>query len=221
VHTSDQERIGDAVAVGLLTSPLARHAGLVAVAAGALFAAAQLLAFVTFDPADAAGTLAGRPYRGSAVVLLISFAGLAIAAVALYERQAARAGKLGAAAVCAALVGTFFLGGDYWFETFAVPWYAVVLPEILDIPGAGWLAVGGTTSYVLFSAGWVLFAVASLRAHVLPRLPSVAVILGGIVGFYAAQPPYGAVLGLALVWLGLAAARSRASQLVPPPENRP
>jgi hypothetical protein len=67
----------------------------------------------------------------------------------------------------------------------------------------------------------VLFAVASLRAHVLPPLPSVAVILGGIVGFYAAQPPYGAVLGLALVWLGLAAARSRASQLVPPPENRP
>ena len=54
------------------------------------------------------------------------------------------------------------LGGDYWFETFAVPWYAVVRPEILRIPGADWLAVGGTTSYVLFSTGWVLFAISSI-----------------------------------------------------------
>jgi hypothetical protein len=80
----------------------------------------------------------------------------------LWSFKAAQAGKLGAAGVCAALVGTFFLGGDYWFETFAVPWYAVVRPEILRIPGADWLAVGGTTSYVLFSTGWVLFAISSI-----------------------------------------------------------
>ena len=152
--------------------PLARNAGVIAIVSGALFAAAQLVTFATMNRADLAGTLAGWPYRASAVTLLVGFAGLAIAAVALYERQAAAAGRLGAIGLCTALLGTFFLGGDYWFETFAVPWYAVVLPEILTIPGADWLAVGGTTSYLLFSLGWLLFAVAGLRADVFPDWPA-------------------------------------------------
>lgn len=37
-------------------------------------------------------------------------------------------------------------------------------------------------------------------------------ILGGVVGFYAALPPYGAVLGVALVWVGLGVVRSAAQQ---------
>ena len=216
-HSDRQDRHGAVVPVD---PPLAHHAGIIAIAAGALFAGAQLLAFATMDRSDLAGRLAGAPYRASAVTLLVAFAALAIAAVALYERQAAQAGKLGAAGVCAALVGTFFLGGDYWFESFAVPWYAVVLPEILRIPGAGWLAVGGTTSYVLFSTGWVLFAISSIRANVIPRLPCVALVLGGVVGFYAALPPYGAVLGLALVWVGLGVVRSAAQQRQQPPVGR-
>ena len=189
--------------------PLARNAGVIAIVSGALFAAAQLVTFATMNRADLAGTLAGWPYRASAVTLLVGFAGLAIAAVALYERQAAAAGRLGAIGLCTALLGTFFLGGDYWFETFAVPWYAVVLPEILTIPGADWLAVGGTTSYLLFSLGWLLFAVASLRANVFPRLACIALMLGAIVGFFAALPPYGAVLGVAVLWLGVTLLRTR------------
>ena len=189
--------------------PLARNAGVIAIVSGALFAAAQLVTFATMNRADLAGTLAGWPYRASAVTLLVGFAGLAIAAVALYERQAVAAGRLGAFGLCAALIGTFFLGGDYWFETFAVPWYAVVLPEILTIPGADWLAVGGTTSYLLFSLGWLLFAVAGFRAKVFPRLACIALMLGAIVGFYAALPPFGAVLGVAVLWLGITVLRMR------------
>ena len=90
-----------------------------------------------------------------------------------------------------------------------MPWYAVVLPDILTIPGAGWLAVGGTTSYVLFTLGWLLFGIASLRAKVYARLPCIGVMLGAIVGFYAALPPYGAVLGVAILWTGIDTVRSR------------
>lgn len=207
-------------AVVPVAPPLAHHAGIIAIAAGALFGCAQLLAFATMDRSDLAGTLSAAPYRVAAVTLLVAFAAVAIAAVALYERQAAQAGKLGAAGVCAALVGTFFLGGDYWFETFAVPWYAVVLPEMLRIPGAGWLAVGGTTSYVLFSTGWVLFAISSMRVNGIPRLPCVALILGGVVGVFAALPPYGVILGLALVWVGLGVPRSAAHQRQQPLDGR-
>jgi hypothetical protein len=196
-------------AAGVSALPLARNAGVIAIVSGALFSGAQLVTFATMNRTDLAGTLAGWPYRASAVVLLVGFAGLALAAVALYERQAAAAGRLGALGVCTALLGTFFLGGDYWFETFAVPWYAVVLPDILSIPGADWLAVGGTTSYLLFSLGWLLFAFASLRAKEFPRLACIALALGAIVGFFAALPPYGAVIGVAVLWLGISVVRAR------------
>jgi hypothetical protein len=215
-YSDRQDRSAAAPAVAV-AAPLAHHAGIIAIAAGALFAGAQLMAFATTDRSDLTGTLAAAPYRVAAVILLVAFTALAIAAVALYERQAAQAGRLGAAGVCAALVGTFFLGGDYWFETFAVPWYAVVLPEMLRIPGAGWLAVGGTTSYVLFSTGWVLFAISSMRVNVIPRRACVALIFGGVIGFYAALPPYGVVLGLALVWVGFGVLRSAAQQRPQPP----
>ena len=191
------------------TAPLARHAGTIAILTGGFFTLAQLLTFLTMNRADLAETLSGWPYRLSSVALLLGFAGLAIAAVALYERQAVKAGRIGAIGVCTALLGTIFLGGDYWFETFAVPWYAVVLPDILTIPGEGWLAVGGTTSYVLFTLGWLLFGIASLRAKVYGRLPCIGVMLGAIVGFYAALPPYGAVLGVAILWTGIDTVRSR------------
>ena len=198
-----------ALADRLLTPPLARQAGPLAIAAGALFAVAQLLSFVVTGPEPSATTLASASYRIAAVLMLVAFAGLAIAAVALHERHAVRLGRLGAVALCAALLGTFLLGGDYWFETFAVPWYSVVLPEILRIPGAGWLAVGGLTSYLAFSAGWLLFAVSAFRARVASRPACVALAAGAVVGLYAALPPWGAPLGLAVVWLGLDAARPR------------
>lgn len=209
-HASNHESV-----IGKSAPPLARHAGTIAAVAGALFAVAQLVSFATTDRTDLTGTLAGLPYRLSAIAVLVGFAGLAIAAVAVYERQAGAAGRLGAAGLGAALLGTFFLGGDYWFETFAVPWYAVVLPDILRIPGAGWLAAGGTTSYFLFSLGWLLFGVASLRAKVFPRLVCVAVMLGGVVGFFAALPPYGAVLGVAVLWLGFTVLRAHPTPATP------
>jgi hypothetical protein len=174
---------------------------------GALFAVAQVLLYVVTDRDDAAGTLAGWSYRLASVLLLAAFVGLAVAAVALYERQAGESGWLGALAMCAVLLGTMMMAGDCWFETFAVPWISEVLPQLLTIPGAGWLAIGGTASYYLFACGWVIFAVVSYRARVLPRLPCLALAVGGVAGFLALRPPFGVVLGLALLWLGIATSR--------------
>jgi hypothetical protein len=196
--------------------PLARSAGPVATGAGALFVVAQVLLFLVTDRNDLAGTLAGWPYRSAAVLLLVGFVGLAVCAVALYERQAGESGWLGVLALCAALLGTMNLAGNCWFETFAVPWISEVLPQLLTIPGAGWLAVGGTASYYLFAIGWLLFAVAGFRTRVFPRLPCIGLALGGIVGFLALRPPYGVVLGVALVWLGIASIRLSSDRRQPP-----
>ena len=63
---------------------------------------------------------------------------------------------------------------------------------------AAWLV-----SIVFFSLGWILFGLASVRARVLPRALSVAVALGGLIGFQAAMPPWGVVLGLAVAAVGI------------------
>jgi len=106
-----------ALADRLLTPPLGRHAGAVAIGAGTLFVLGHLLSAMVTDRTDLSGTLTSGPYRATAVLMLVGFAGLAIAAVALHERHAVRLGRLGAVALCAALLGTFLLGGDHWFET--------------------------------------------------------------------------------------------------------
>jgi hypothetical protein len=69
--------------------------------------------------------------------------------------------------------------------------------------------VGYLSSYTLFSIGWVLFGPASIRAGAFPRLISLAIVAGGIIGFLAAKPPYGGALGLALLSLGIWMIRTR------------
>jgi hypothetical protein len=58
-------------------------------------------------------------------------------------------------------------------------------------------------SVVLFSLGWTLFGLASVRARVLPRALSLAVAVGGAIGFLAAMPPWGLALGLAIAAVGI------------------
>jgi hypothetical protein len=101
------------------------------------------------------------------------------------------------------------LGANMWFEGVAVPWIADVVPQVLTAEKTTFWKVSYLSSYILFSIGWVLFGFASLRAGVFPRLISVAIVIGGIVGFLAARPPYGVPLGLALLSLGIWISRTR------------
>jgi hypothetical protein len=56
------------------------------------------------------------------------------------------------------------------------------------------------------------FGFASLRARVFPASACVAVMITAVVGYFAAMPPFGAPLGLAVAWLGISMIRARASQ---------
>jgi hypothetical protein len=185
----------------------ARHVRPITVSVGLLLLAGQLAVLATLDRSDLQATGTSTAYRAAATLLLLGFAGLLLAAGSLYSTQATRAGTWGVVGVCGAILGTFLLGGDLWFETFAVPWYAEVAPEVLDIKGSGWLAAGALSSYLMFAVGWALLGVASYRARVLHPLWSLALVVGGLVGYGAALPPYGIPLALALVGVGTTATR--------------
>jgi hypothetical protein len=190
-------------------SPLARIAGPLAVIAGTMVVITRLVTMLT-TPAEL-----GDPLRGSvlttvfavnSVASIVAFALLALAAVAVYEWEALAAGWLGVIGVGAALAGTMFMAGDWWYEAFAVPWLADAAPIVFETGAGGRLLVGGLTSFALFSFGWVLFGTASIRARVFPRAISVAIIVTGLL---AGIPIAGAYLygslafGLALVGLGV------------------
>jgi hypothetical protein len=135
----------------------------------------------------------------------VAFAMLVLALVAAYEREARPAGTLGVVALGAAIVGTVFMAGDWWYEAFAVPRIAEVVPEVIDTFVGGRLLMGGLLSFTLFGLGWVLFGIASLRARVFPTAISLAILVGGLLSGVPIGIVYlsgGVILGLAIVWLG-------------------
>lgn len=184
-------------------SALSRLAGPLAVAAGTLMIGVELLILPIVDRANHQATSQNLVYRVSGIVYFVAFCLLAITAIAAYFRQAHKAGRLGVAGLIAAVVGTMFLGGDLWFETFYVTYLADVAPHVLDLAPSGLIVIGAVSSYLLFAVGWALFGIASLRAGVFPRVISVAIVIGGLLGFAALLPPWGIGLGVAMVWLGV------------------
>jgi len=193
-------------------SALSRYAGPIVLIVGAYLTVTHLaLEFVFVSFSDVAVMAADPLYRVLNLAYAAAFSGLAIAACAAYDRQAREAGRFGLVALCAAIIGTVNLGANMWFEGFAVPWLAGVVPQILTAEKTLFWQVGYLSSYILFSIGWVLFGFASLRARVFPRLISLAIVVGGLIGFLAARPPYGVALGLALLSLGIWMVRTRSA----------
>ena len=184
-------------------SPLERHAGPITLTAGGVFAATHLVLFLVMDRSDLQAMLADPVFRVANLAYAATFSGLMLALFAVYVRQARAAGTFGLVALCAAIVGTLSLGANMWFEGFASPWLAEVVPQVLTADKTTIWRIGYLSSYLLFAMGWVLFGLASLRARVFPAAVSVAIMVGGAIGFLAASPPYGVALGAALVWLGV------------------
>ena len=185
-------------------SPLYRLAGPSALGAGVLIVAAQV-AMLPFDPKDHVATTQHPVFQIGGVAYLVGFCLLMITLVGAWEWLAGAAGRLGTVAIVVAIVGTMLLGGDLWFETFAVPWLADMAPASLDTEPTVLLALGAITSYTLFAAGWALFGIASLRAHVFPVPICLAIAVSGLVGFRALLAPWCVPLGLSVgalrVWM--------------------
>lgn len=186
-----------------MTDPtLTRHAGVVALVAGVLFAALDLTRLPVALADDRTVALLDPVVRTFNAAYFFAFCGLVIALVALHGRQARRAGGFGTFAFCAAVVGTMTQAGNMWFDGFASPWLAEVAPEAFARGATPILQIGGLLSYALIALGWVLFGVAALRARVFPVALAVALAVGGVFAFNSGLPPYGVPLGLAVAALG-------------------
>jgi hypothetical protein len=183
-------------------SLFSRFAGPIVLVTGLLLIVAQVILLASYDATDRVATVHNPAYLAGGVLYCVGFGGLLVSLAAAYQRQAQEAGLPGLIGMAAAMIGTLFLGGDLWFETFAVPWLGDVAPDVFSQAG-GILMVGGFTSYVLFAAGWALFGLASLRARVFPMTISLTIIAGGVIGFQALIPPYGLPLAVAITSLGV------------------
>jgi hypothetical protein len=184
-------------------APFVRHAGSLCIAAGVLFLISQTVMF-TFDQSQNLKTSQDPVFIAGKITLLAGFIVLMFALIAIHGLQASRAGRLGVVGFVLAIVGTMMLGGDLWFESFAVPWLAAgpggqgltSAPSVI-------MGLGAISSYILFAAGWTLYGIASVRARVFPVPISIAVVIGGITGYQALLAPWGIPLGLAFTMLGI------------------
>ncbi len=193
----------------MLSSPLTRLAGPMALIAGVLIIVAQLM-MLPFDPNDHVATSTDPQFQIGGGIYMLGFVALMIALIGAYGWGLHNAGRLGTVGFIGAVVGTMLLGGDLWFETFAIPWIADEAPAALDTDPTMVLAIGAIASYLSFAIGWALFGIASFRARVFPAAICIAIIIGGLIGFRALLSPTGIPIGLAVAALGVWMIRSKA-----------
>ncbi|HXV71491.1 MAG TPA: hypothetical protein VEB69_08830 [Acidimicrobiia bacterium] len=196
-------------------SPLSRFAAPIAIVGGALVAITRLVSLAIPTELDALKEyVLTVTHAINSIGSILAFALLALALVAAYDHEARPAGTLGVVAFGAAIIGTVFMAGDWWYEAFAVPRMAEVAPQVMDTFVGGRLLMGGLLSFALFGLSWALFGIASLRARVFPAAISVAILTGGLVSGIPIGKTYligGIVLGVAMVWLGAWMARTTAA----------
>lgn len=117
----------------------------------------------------------------------------------LYERQSDAAGPLGVVGFLVAFLGTALAVGASWVAVFIDHLVAAEAPALLD---AG-PPLGLILSYGIFAVGWLLFGVATLRAHIYPRWAALLLMVGAVLGFFP-LPLSTVVFGVAVAWLGFA-----------------
>jgi hypothetical protein len=132
----------------------------------------------------------------------------------LFLRQRADVGILGFIGSGLAVIGLALISSAMFFEAFIAPSVAARAPELFEgFPaGRGWegFLAGVLASGMLYGMGFLLFAIAMLRAHTMPRWAIVLAVLGGIpfaVNFLIPRPlAFLAVVvqGFGLVGLGWA-----------------
>jgi hypothetical protein len=191
-----------------MTSLNLKHwSGLAALMGGGLFVVLSVVESVIFgNQPDVEAAL-----TGAWIIVQVSYLVAALLAllglVGLYVDQAQEAGTLGLIAFVLAFVGGMMATGSAWSEAFFGGWLARSAPELLSAEPSGALAAGVLLTYVLFTLGWFLFGLASLRAGVLPRGAAVVLMIGALwflVSDIAGLPLSMVIYGAALAWMGFA-----------------
>ncbi len=147
--------------------------------------------------------------NGSWIVLHASYLAadllILLALVGMWLVQAAPAGALGVVGFLMAFAGTVMLTSLEWSTAFLFPWVAASAPGLLDSDPTGSAIAGFIVTVLLAMGGWLIFAVASLRAGVLPRGPVWLLVAGTITVLVlgtAGAPFLDVVWGLGLAWIG-------------------
>ena len=199
----------------MVDAQLSRNAGPIALVAGSVFAAVDVVLFALMDTDHRIEMLTDPTFRVFNAAYFFAFAGLAIGLVAVRARHADRSGRLGTFGFLAALVGTMTQGGNMWFDGFAAPWLAEVVPHAFTAEKTTILLTGALLSYATFALGWAFFAFTSWRERTMPVGLAVAVAVGGVLGFQSGWPPYGVPIGLAVAAVGVWLIRADRAARVP------
>ena len=183
------------------SSNLIRLSGLAAVVAGVLLAIVDVVGFLVLDFENFSEVAATGTYAFISGLFMIATLLLLLGLVGLYARQSEVTGFLGLLGFLVAFIGTALVLGSFWAQEFVAPAAAEVAPEFLDSE-PGWLNFGFSLSFSLFSLGWLLFGVATLRARIYPRIAALILIIGAVVAFLP-FPLTSLVLDVAVAWMGL------------------
>src|SRR5687768_1383771 len=139
-----------------------------------------------------------------------------LALPALYARQAERAGVLGLAGFVLAFAGVALGMGYFYLMAFVRPVLDQGWPPAAEAVSA---AAGVMEPFegLTFVLGWVIFAVATLRARVFPRVAASLIIVGIVLVVTRELLPVrgplgGALMGLGITWLSVALFRIAAGR---------
>lgn len=172
-----------------------------------LFAVSGFLALVVVNRGDAGGEGAAEAYAGWAALSLFALVLLQVALIGLYVPQRETAGVLGWVGFLLA-----FFGATVAFFVILIDGF-IALPLPPDHPGL--LGAGPPGAFVLyfplFSLGWLLLGVASLKSPLYPRPAALLLTVGAVLALHP-HPLTSIVFGAAVAWLGLASLRGGAAR---------
>lgn len=202
-------------------SDLIRRGGYAALAGGALLLVADLgsLGQELFGSSSekfsetavtASWTLVSGAFLVGGVLILLGL-------VSLYARQAEKAGVLGLVGFLWAFVGMALVVGAFWAFVFVVPSAAIEAPAFLNAEStAGPLDLGFAITFMGFPVGWLIFAIATFRAGVFPRLAAGLLAVGALATF-APLPATTVLLDIAVIWLGYSLLAEKTAQIAEDP----
>jgi hypothetical protein len=192
------------------SATLERLGGLAALAGGVLITIMSLVGLVAFDYENFDQTARTGAYAVTSLLYLLAVILVLGGLVGLYAGQLQAAGTLGIFGFLLAFFGTALMIGATWFEAFATRTLALAVPGFFEDDPAGWLGWGMGLAYVLAALGWLVFGLATLRAHVYPRWAAILLIVGAVL-LGLPVPGLEIVLALAIAWLGFALFTGRAA----------
>jgi hypothetical protein len=191
----DGFRVAEVLMSKIMPVVIVRVGGIATAAAGVLVVGQEVWGVVVGDFGEGAVESAVH----STWVLLLVFG---LLGVHLHQQHAA--GVFGQVATLVALLGTVTLFAASLTEVTILPALPQGSPLIDDPPPA--LAAVFLVSFVAYVAGLLLFGAAIWRAGVLPRRAAALLVVGVVLALVlkGVVPGVLAVLGVALIWLGVA-----------------